>query len=146
MKILIILLIVFVIYQIIRYLIILYNRSILPIYYSHGELVDRYAHYICNIDKNHCIIAIMDYKDTNITVRYLDGFRPYVLGDIVKISKFKNGIYYIGPETYEQTNINNPNKRYYSSHEYVKKLHCVLKLINHVQKRNRYKRHCCKIN
>ena len=100
MKVLIILLIIFIIYQVCKYLIVLYNRSILPIYYSHGELVNRYARYICNIDKNRCIVAMMDYKDTNITVRYLNGFRPYVLGDTVKISKFKNGIYYINPKTY----------------------------------------------
>ena len=65
MKVLIILLIIFIIYQVCKYLIVLYNRSILPIYYSHGELVNRYARYICNIDKNRCIVyslTILNYN------------------------------------------------------------------------------------
>lgn len=105
MKVLIILLIVFVIYQIIRYLIILYNRSILPIYYSHGELVGRYAYFIYDITYKYGIISIMDAKETNITV-YYSTFQnkcklpPYLTNDIVKIIKFKNGKYYIDNNIY----------------------------------------------
>lgn len=100
MTILIALSILLIVYLTFRYTEVKCRKSMLPWYYRHGELVNEYVHFLCVSNSEECIVAAIDCNDTNITVRYKDGFRPYYIGDILKITKFKNGIYYIAPQTY----------------------------------------------
>ena len=100
MTILIALSILLIVYLTFRYTEVKCRKSMLPWYYRHGELVNEYVHFLCVSNAEECIVAAIDCNDTNITVRYANGFRPYCIGDILKITKFKNGIYYVAPQTY----------------------------------------------